>query len=80
MNNWYSNKILDRSVNDQTSPEGLALLEKVKKIPLYHMHKTEDYCLIGDSNNIAECLDYYWSESNLCQPVKNWGHFFPEKS
>ena len=80
MNNWYSNKILDHSVNDPTSPVGLALLKKIKKIPLYYMYKTEDYEFIGDSNDIAECLDYYWSEVNLCPPVKNWGHFFPDKA
>ena len=80
INNWFSNEILRRSINDPISPEGQTLLDNIKKIPLYYMYKTEDYGIINDSKDIAECLDFYWNENNLCVQVKNWGYFTPVKT
>ena len=75
LNNWYSNEIMRRSVNDPATAEGQILLDNIKKIPLYYMYKTEDYAIVTNSDDIAECLDYYWSENNLSPQVKNWGYF-----
>ena len=80
MNNWYSHKIINQLVQDPTSAEGIAILNHIKKIPLVYMYHSEDYSFINDSNDIAACLDYYWSEANIAVPVKNWDYFYEDKN
>lgn len=43
------------------------------------MYCTDDYGAIHNSKDVAACLDYYWPEANICQPVKNWGHNHGDK-
>ena len=66
INDWYSNKIVERSVHDPASPVGVTVLDNVKRIPIFYMYRTEDYGAIRNSKDVAECIDYHHSETNLC--------------
>ena len=79
INDWYSNKIVERSVHDPASPIGVTVLDNVKRIPLLYMYKTEDYGAIRNSKDVATCIDYFHPESNIAPPVKNWCHWHTNK-
>ena len=80
LNDWYSKKIINQSIHDPVLADSIALLDKIKNIPLLFMWRTDDYGEVNNSKDIAKFLDYMWNENNLTTKVRQWGKFFTDKT
>lgn len=52
LNDWYCNEIVNQSIHDPTSLEGIAAF------------KNYDYIDVQNINNLVDPLDFFWTENN----------------